>query len=86
MPSTVIRAKFGKVFFFFFFFLFSFLDDLYQPKRIGEELLDREHGIRKEGLPDFAGFRPIFQISPNFGQISPESLLRAFWEKKIKSA
>jgi hypothetical protein len=78
MPSTVIPAKSGKLFFFFFFFSF----DLCEPKLVGEKLLGREHGVGKEGSSDFARFKPIFQISPNSGQISPELLLRAFWEKK----
>ena len=78
--SSRITAKTGKLFFSLFF------SDFYKPKLVGEDLLGRERGVGEEGSPnfdEFAGFRPVFQISPNSDEISPESPLRAFWKKQI---
>ena len=58
------------------------------PKKIRK----RERKKKKnQSRPDFAGFRRIRAgLRPNFCRNhclwSPESLLRAFWEKKIESA
>jgi hypothetical protein len=85
VKSGRIPTKTGKVFFFFFL---KKKKKFHEPKLVGEDLLGREHGIGEEGLPDsdeFAGFQPVFQISPDSCKISPdsckispESLLRAF--------
>ena len=67
------------------FFFLSFVPDLCEPKLVGEELPGACHWIR--GL---AGFCQILANLSDFVGITidglSESLLMAFWEKKLKAS
>jgi hypothetical protein len=89
MPSTVIPKIWSdshenwQAFFFFFFQIPASLNLSEKIFLAGSMASEKRVRRISPDSSEFAGFRPLFKISPDSDKISPKLLLRHFGEKKI---